>query len=101
MSIRKLRGDWDNLSSAFHKDKRYLNYHEIDKDQKIKLFHSFLIVKFLITRYGFDNLEKFVKLFAQKKMKTADAIWKIYHVSYRKLKLDFDVFMITNHFFKT
>lgn len=101
MSIRKLRGDWDNLDDAFHKDKRYLNFNKIDKEMKIKLFHSFLIVKYLITRYGFENLEKFVKLFAEKKIKTSDAIWQIYHVSYRKLKLDFDVFMISNHYFKT
>ncbi|PCJ21060.1 MAG: hypothetical protein COB02_00285 [Candidatus Cloacimonadota bacterium] len=101
MSIRKLRGDWEDLGNAFHKDKRYLNFQDIDKKLKIKLFHSFLIVKYLITRYGFENLEKFVKLFSDKKIKTSQAIWKIYHITYQKLKLDFDVFMITNHFFKT
>ena len=69
--------------------------------EKHNLMHAFLIVKYLITQYGWSNFERFVKKFESGTHSTADAIWDVYHIKYRKFLMDFDMYMISRHFFKT
>lgn len=101
LNIRRLRTGDDVFSKSFPQDKTYLHFNTLSENDKLDLFHAFLLVKYLITQYGWDNLERFVKVFESGTSTTAEAIWDTFHVEYRKFLLDFDVYMISRHFFKS
>lgn len=101
MNMRRLRTGDDIFRRSFPQDKSYLHFDKLGNKDKHDLLHSFLIVKYLIHQYGWNNLEKFIKLFESGTYSTAQAIWETYHIDYGKFLLDFDVYMISRHFFKT
>ena len=68
-----------HFSSEFPQDKSYLHYNRLSQKEKHNLMHAFLIVKYLITQYGWSNFERFVKKFESGTHSTADAIWDVYH----------------------
>ena len=91
----------DIFKQSFPQDKNYLHYNRLNQDEKRNLMHAFLLVKYLVTQYGWSNFEKFVKTFESGTYSTAEAIWDVYHIKYRKFLMDFDMYMISRHFFKT
>ena len=98
--LRKLGGSFDLLDQKFFPDRRYLNFNEISQTQREQLLRAFLIAKFLIERYGWDNLERFLKEFEAGKKNIAEVVWDVFHIRYRKLMDDFDVYAISNYYFR-
>ncbi|MBT3783880.1 tetratricopeptide repeat protein [bacterium] len=101
MSLRRVRAGLELLNEEFFPDKRYLHFHKLTQREKENLFHAFLIVKYFVLQYGWDNVQKLVKRFREGKYTTAEAIWDVLHIPMDKLSSDFDVYVITQHFFKS
>ena len=101
LTLRRVRTGDDIFNQSFPQDKSYLHYNRLAKEDKQNLMHAFLLVKYLVTQYGWSNFEKFVKKFESGTHTTASAIWDIYHIKYRKFLMDFDMYIISRHFFKS
>jgi tetratricopeptide (TPR) repeat protein len=99
MTLRRVRSGMELLNKQFYPDKRYLHFQKLTLDQKRNLFHAFLIVKYLVRQYGWDNLEKFVKIFDEGKVTAAKAVWEIYHTPIEKLSRDFDIYIMSQYYF--
>jgi tetratricopeptide (TPR) repeat protein len=101
MTLRRLGNDWDILGQKFYEDKRYLHFESLSDEERKNLFHAFLIAKYIIQKYGWQNLEKFAKTFESGRTRVEEAIWDVFHIHYRKLMMDFDTYVTVNHFFNS
>jgi hypothetical protein len=99
MNLRRLSGGWDILDKKFYNDKRYLHFDKLTQEERLDLFHAFLIARYMIQKYGWDNVEKFAKSFEGGKKRINEIIWDVFHIKQSKLMLDFDTYITVNHFF--
>ncbi len=99
MTLRRVRSGMDLLNKQFYPDKRYLHFQKLSLKQRRNLFHAFLIVKYLVHQYGWDNLERFVKIFDSGKFTLKKAVWEIYHTPLTKLSRDFDIYIMSQYYF--
>jgi len=101
MSLRRVRVGLDLLDEQFFPDKRYLHFHRLNQKERENLFHAFLIAKYFVSQYGWDNIQKLVRKFSEGRFTKEEAIWDVLHITLKKLSSDFDVFVMTQHFFKS
>lgn len=101
LNLRRMRTGDDIFEMRFPQDKRFLHFTKLSQEDKLNLFQAFLFVKYLVVKYGWDNLEKFCNLFTKGKVRTEDAIWQVYHLPYKRLLAHFDMYLIRKHFFKS
>ncbi len=101
MSLRRLNGNWNLLQNKFFPDRRYLHFDRLSDADRENLFQAFLIAKFLIQRYGWGNLEKFVKAFGDGNRRLEEIVWDTFHIHFRQMVDDFDMYLITRYYFKS
>lgn len=101
MNLRRVRAGLNLLNEQFFPDKRYLHFHQLSLKEKQDLFHAFLIAKYFVVHYGWDNIQKLIRKFGEGRFSNEEAIWEVLHITLKKLETDFDVFVMTQHFFKS